>query len=135
MAPKFFVLMQQFPAVLRGKMRVCGGQAEVSLNRVLNWAALQALVKDIDSKLCPAEKNLPFASFVCSDRLTVCVSLTAVMRFNLNTLAVLEHLNLTHFKEDDGPIQKGHSASVTCYEERAACERCALFLFSLHILQ
>jgi len=26
-----------------------GGQAEVSLNKVSNWAALQALVKDIDS--------------------------------------------------------------------------------------
>lgn len=28
---------------------VQGGQAEVSLNKVSNWAALQALVKDIDS--------------------------------------------------------------------------------------
>lgn len=36
--------MQQFSAVLRGMLSVCGGQAEVSLKGVLNWAALQALV-------------------------------------------------------------------------------------------
>lgn len=121
--------MQWFPAVLRGKKRVCEGQAEVSLNRVLNWTALQALVKDIDSKLCSTERNLPFAGFVCSDQLTVCVSLTAVMRFNLITLAVLEHLNLTHFEEDGGPIRGGQGAPVTSYEERAACERCALCFY------
>lgn len=59
------VLTQRFPAVLRGTLRVCGGQVEVSLNQILNWAALQALVKDIDSKRCSAERNLPLAGFAC----------------------------------------------------------------------
>lgn len=59
------VLTQHFPAVLRGTLRFCGGQAEVSLNQILNWATLQALVKDIDSKRCSAERNLPFAGFAC----------------------------------------------------------------------
>lgn len=31
------------------RSRARGGQAEVSLNKVSNWAALQAFVRDIDS--------------------------------------------------------------------------------------
>lgn len=41
----------------------------------------------------------------------------------LITLGVLEHLNLTHFKQDGGPIQGGQAVHVACYEERAESER------------
>lgn len=96
---------------------VCGGQAEVSVNRVLNWAASQALVKDTDSKLRPAKRKLQIRSQYASASPQLC-SLIA-----LGAQEVLKHPILTHFKqgkEEGFGGWGGGGVHVTCYKECVA---------------
>lgn len=138
------VLMQGFLLPCReSRGRAQGGQAEVSLNKVSNWAALQALVRDIDSVIkkqhSAQQRESCSLQLVCSYHLLACVSLTTDMCYNYIRLMTfqkkregeknLEHLNLIRFKQERPILGKTEEAAHILQEKRCQLKQRPVFYF------